>query len=354
MQGERRVTYIDAHRLAFELAVLSVAIVIPVSVHAGFFSMFFDTAVADSTEEAVASSDANIQTLPLLRATPHVDPNPAVGGGDILVSDGALIPSGDSSGKPEKTNSKTANGEISVYVVREGDTLSQIAEMYDVSSKTILWANDITDPSKIRPGDSLVILPITGVRHVMKSGDTIKTIAAKYEGDVDDILAYNQLASAEDIHVGETIVIPDGMMSAPTPAKKTGTIVSAKTGTTGKTTNAKGSAYSNPLPGSIKTQGIHGYNAVDFSGVPVGTPVLAALTGEVIVAKSGAWNGGYGSYVVIKHANGTQTLYGHLSKVSVTVGQKVSTGTPIGTMGNTGRSTGPHLHFEIRGARNPF
>jgi len=328
---------------------LAVAAILPFSVHAGFFSAIFGTAEAQTAEEIVYTNNENAQVIPLLKAILNEDPNPAKGGGDILVLDGALVPDGDGEGKDAKINTRTANGEISVYVVREGDTLSQIAEMYDVSAKTILWANSITDPSKIRPGTTLVILPITGVRHVVKSGDTIASIAKKYSGDVDDILSYNQLASASDIHVGDTLVIPDGTVTAP-PQPKKSTTSSGKSVVTGN-----GSAgFTSPLPGAIKTQGIHGYNGVDLSGVSIGTSVLAAATGDVIVAKSSGWNGGYGSYVVIRHSNGTQTLYAHLSKVYVTVGQRVSQGAAIGGMGNTGRSTGPHLHFEVRGARNPF
>ncbi len=317
------------------------------SVQAGVFSIFFDTAVADTVTPITYVQDTNVQVMPLLKAAINIDPNPAKGGGDIIVEDGALVPAGDIDGKDETVNTKTTNGEISVYIVREADTLSQIAVMFDVSAKTILWANSITDPSTIHPGDSLVILPITGVRHIVKKGDTLKSIAKKYEGDVDDIIAYNQLSSVEDIVVGDTIVIPDGTISAPAPKKS-----SARGGALATGNGSAG--FSNPLPGSLKTQGIHGYNGVDLSGVPVGTPVLAAAGGEVIVAKSGGWNGGYGSYVVIKHPNGTQTLYGHLSGVSVGVGQSVSKGQKIGGMGNSGRSTGPHLHFEVRGARNPF
>jgi murein DD-endopeptidase MepM/ murein hydrolase activator NlpD len=72
------------------------------------------------------------------------------------------------------------------------------------------------------------------------------------------------------------------------------------------------------------------------------------------VSKSSGWNGGYGQYVVIKHANGTQTLYAHLSSNAVGVGDVVAAGETIGALGNTGKSTGPHLHFEVRGGRNPF
>lgn len=342
-------TYIYIARRIVLASFSVIAIATPFLAQAGFFSTIFNTVSIESVEAEEYVMDVNAQTVPLLRAALNIDPNPAKGGGDIIVSDGALVPAGDIDGKTDSVNTKTVNGEISLYVVREGDTLSQIAEMFDISSKTILWANDISSPSKIQPGDSLIILPITGVRHVVKKGDTLASIAKKYDGDVDDILAYNQLASSEDVSIGDTIVVPGGMIATPAPTKKSS---SGKTG--GKVATGNGSAgYTHPIPGAVRTQGIHGYNGVDY-GASVGTPILAAASGEVIVAKTYGYNGGYGLYVVIKHANGTQTLYGHLSKVSVAVGDSVSGGEVIGLLGNTGRSTGPHLHFEVRGARNPF
>ncbi len=325
------------------LAILA-SILSPFSVHAGVFSAFFDQAYADQGDPytQVTSFDDTVY----LRATLNSDPNPALGGGDVLVEDGALVPSGDADKKESNINTKTANGEISVYVVRDGDTLSQIAEMYDVSAKTILWANDITSPSKIRPGDTLVILPITGVRHIVKSGETLASIAKKYQGDVADILAYNQLASASDIVPGDTVIIPDGTIAAsPTPSSS---------GRAGAVASGAGSSgFVHPVPGAKRTQGIHGYNGVDLAA-PVGTAVRAAQGGQVIVARGSGWNGGYGLYVVVKHGNGTQTLYAHLNTVSVVVGDTVASGQTIGTVGNTGRSTGSHLHFEVRGAKNPF
>lgn len=328
--------------------VLFVLCLLPLSVHAGLLSALFDTTAVQASNVTQSTQDDNAQVVSLLRAPLFGGSDSAVGGGDILVEDGVLISLGDGEDTNDRINTKTAHGEISVYVVRQGDTLSQIAEMFDVSGKTILWANDISDASKIHVGDTLIILPITGVRHVVKKGDTIASIAKKYTGNADEILSYNQLESASGIHIGDTLVIPDG------------TIVSSQGEKTTKGKGVKGASgngsagYTNPLPGAIKTQGIHGYNGVDLAGVPVGTSVLAAAAGDVIVAKGSGYNGGYGAYVVIRHPNGTQTLYAHLSKVYVVVGQKVKQGSAIGAMGNTGRSTGPHLHFEVRGARNPF
>ena len=301
--------------------------------------------------------EKSIDEVPLLRATPNQNQNPAKGGGDIVVEDGALLPDVGPLASDDAVKAKEANGEISSYIVREGDSLSEIASMFGVSVNTILWANDLKKATGIKPGDTLVILPITGVRYTVKSGDTIKSIADAHKGDMADILAYNQLDTETDIQAGDTIVIPGGEVDAPkapTPSKDT-LKKGGKHDTSVPTYKDTGSTgyFTKPLRSYIKTQGIHGFNGVDLAD-PVGTPVYAAAGGDVILAKYAGYNGGYGSYVVIKHPNGTQTLYAHLSEDDVTVGQHVAQGEHIGAVGNSGRSTGPHLHFEVRGARNPF
>lgn len=280
----------------------------------------------------------------LLQGSATIDPDAALGGGDVIVDGDALVPGGPFGA--DVVSGGNDVGEISVYTVREGDSLSQIAEMFDVTANTILWANDI-DSATIQPGQELVILPIVGVRHVVKDGDTISTIAEKYDGDAEDILAYNQLASAASLSPGDTIIIPGGSMH--TPQKRTTRTASAPAASSG----GGGGYFSHPLPGSVRTQGIHGYNAVDLAAA-AGTPIRAAASGEVIVARSGGWNGGYGTYLVLKHPNGTQTLYAHNSSNEVGVGAYVQAGQVVGYVGSTGRSTGYHLHFEVRGASNPF
>jgi len=295
----------------------------------------------------------NLQTVSLPRAAMNIDPGSARGGGGILIDDSAVVPQeGPAGAGADVVYPK--NSAISIYVVREGDTVSEIAEMFGVSVNTIMWANDITRSTALRVGQQLVILPITSVRHVVKKGDTLASLAKKYSADVDDITSFNELTPEQSLVVGQEVIIPNGEIAAPPAPPRTASTQAQKVGTSGSGTYSYSGYYLRPLTGGTRTQGVHGYNGVDLAA-PVGTPILASASGEVIISREGGWNGGYGSYIVIKHDNGTQTLYAHTSGNIVGVGQSVVKGQVIGYVGSTGRSTGAHVHFEIRGGpRNPF
>ena len=296
--------------------------------------------------------------LALLQAAVNPDPNPTKGSQLLALSEGsALIPASGVEGTIAEPGS-SGTGSISVYTVREGDSLSEVAEMFGVSVNTILWANDIRDPKTVTPGTTLVILPVSGIQHKVKSGESFASIARKYDADAGDIAAYNGLALGSDIAAGTEIIVPGGRIAAEpkaepkAPAKKP-TTSTAKAPAAAQTTTASLGNWGNPLPGGRVSQGIHGYNGIDISA-PAGTPIYAAAAGTIVVAKGGgAYNGGYGNYIVIDHGNGTQTLYAHMSSLAVS-GGSVSKGGLIGYVGNTGRSTGNHLHFEVRGAKNPL
>lgn len=272
----------------------------------------------------------------------------------IVDNNSLLTDAGPLGSAAESASSTTATSDqISVYTVREGDTLSGIADMFNVSINTIRWANDLKSGSSIHPGEQLVILPISGLKYTVQKGDTLASVVKAHGGDKEEIMAFNNLAS-ETLTVGTELIIPDGE-AAVAPATK---VVVSQNGKKTVVTQSNLPSYSNyylwPVSGGVLTQGIHGHNGVDI-GAPAGTPVLAAAGGTVILVKvDGGWNGGYGNYVVIKHNNGTQTLYAHLLSAKVGVGQTVSRGQVIGGVGSTGKSTGNHLHFEVRGARNPF
>ena len=263
-----------------------------------------------------------------------------VGGVALLSQDG---PSGTAADLENALPEATA---ISVYTVRSGDTLSGIASMFSVSVNTIAWANGIQS-RLIHEGQELVILPITGVRHTVAEGETLASIAKKYGGDLEEIANYNELATSAYLAAGQTVIIPDGVVAAP----PSSTISAPLRGGSGPDLDGY---YTWPVNGGVLTQGLHGYNGIDI-GAPTGTRILAAAVGTVILAKGGGgWNGGYGNYVVIRHDNGTQTLYAHMSQVLTTVGTRVQQGSSIGNVGSTGKATGSHLHFEVRGATNPF
>lgn len=324
-------------------------IVFPLAAEAGILdralSYFTDTAVA--AQRSGSSISGNVQTMPLLRAALNLDPNPAKGGGDItIIDDTALLAEVGPSGTIlDAEVHAQENGAISIYVVREGDTLSTIAKLFKVSVNTIVWANDLKRGSLISPGQTLVILPISGVRYTVKKGDTLASIAKKYKGDSSEILRYNDLPEDVTLIAGMEIIIPDGEVPAP--------VVSTTRLVAGSGGPVYEGYYLRPLVGGRKTQGLHGYNGVDIAA-PIGTPVLASAAGNVIISRNFGWNGGYGNYVVIAHTNGTQTLYAHLNTAIVSPGTTVVQGQVIGYVGNTGKSTGAHLHFEVRGARNPF
>ncbi len=302
---------------------------------------------------SASSVPLNSQTVPLLHPANNIDPNPPTGGGDISIVSGSalLAQAGPQGSAVNNLDEHAGSSQISVYTVHPGDTLSGIAAMFDVSVNTIMWANGIKG-GVIREGQTLVILPITGVRYTVAKGDTLKSVAAKYKADESDVAHYNDISTDASLAVGDTIIIPDGEM--PTIPKK---ISPSKSKSTAPLRGTGGPLladyYGWPLDGGVITQGLHGYDAVDI-GAPSGTDVYAAAAGTVIIALQGGWNGGYGSYIVIQHDNGTQTLYSHESKVLVSPGDQVSKGDLIGKVGSTGKSTGPHVHFEVRGAANPF
>ena len=319
---------------------------------ASFLSVVGD--IFSSDRNKVVEVEYNSQTLQLLETSLVSDINVARGGPEITISDNtALVPELSPLGYAiEFKEDLASSDEISLYVVRDGDTLSQIAKMFGVSINTIKWANDISVRGSIKPGQTLTILPISGIKYTIKKGDTLRSITKKHKGDIKEIGIFNGITEDTILAIGDEIIIPDGEFGS-TSTKKS----KKKSKKKSLRAPAANGFYGQPVAARFgrKTQGFHGpYQAVDF-GAPTGTPVVAMAAGTVITVRSpDRWNGGYGGMVVIKHDNNSQTLYAHNSKNIVSVGQKVTKGEKIAEVGSTGRSTGPHVHFEVRGIGEPI
>jgi LysM repeat protein len=238
---------------------------------------------------------------------------------------------------------------VMIYVVQAGDYVSKIAASFGLRPETVLWSNPELEtwPDYITVGQELFILPLDGAYHEVKAGETLDSIAKRYSVDPSVIIEceLNDLTEPYQLQAGQRLVIPGGTRpvvpryvsaTAPAPAN-------APQGT---------GSFMWPTSGYL-TQGYWlGHQAIDI-GAPTGTPIYAADTGYVAAT---GWMGGYGNYIIINHGNGFETLYAHLSEIRVIAGQGVQRGHLIGLMGSTGRSTGPHLHFEIRQGgvkRNP-
>lgn len=243
---------------------------------------------------------------------------------------------------------------IVVYTIQPGDTISEIAEKFGITTNTILWENNLSAYSLVRPGDKLNILPNSGIQHKVVSKETLAGIAKKYSVEVEDIIEANLLASADDIKIGERLMIPGGKKSIPAPTYR------FRTFTQPTVAPAPRIASSGLMTWPTTCRRITQYFRYRHSGIDIacsyGQPIYAADAGTVIRAQGG-WNGGYGVVVIIDHGGGKQTLYAHNGNLYVTVGETVVKGQAIAAMGNTGRSTGPHVHFEVRTSgvrRNPL
>lgn len=231
---------------------------------------------------------------------------------------------------------------IEEYVVQTGDTLTAIAQRFQISVATLLWENRLTERSLLKVGQKLNILPTNGVTYRIGRGDTVAKIAQRFKVSSDDIIAFNRLSGG--LTVGATIIIPGGRPVTP-PAPPRPAVA-----TPVPTAPSSAVRSSTRLQWPTVRRRITQYYTVRHGGVdiadPKGTSIYAAEDGVVEVA---GWNrGGYGYYIIVDHGGGLKTLYGHNSKLLVTVGDRVTRGQQISEMGSTGRSTGPHLHFEVR------
>ncbi|GAB4142781.1 MAG: hypothetical protein Fur0024_5450 [Patescibacteria group bacterium] len=240
-----------------------------------------------------------------------------------------------------------------IYKVQSGDTLSKIASEFEIKITSLIYSN----PGKInsantilRVGQELVIPHVDGITYMIQKGDTYEKLAKKYRGDLQRTKDVN---SEIPFEVGQTITIPDGrppevvkapvLKNSPSSGGQVIEIGSANTADL-----SSGNWYW-PMSGKLtqyfgRTNFNPNHTGIDIA-TKSGTQIRAAKSGKVTNA---GWKTGYGNLVIIDHGGGYVTYYAHLSAFKVSVGDKVEKGDVIGLEGSTGRSTGPHLHFEIR------
>lgn len=244
--------------------------------------------------------------------------------------------------------SQKPRSEIIEYEVESGDTLSSVAKKFGISSDTLKWANNLEDVNSIKPGQTLKILPVTGIAHMVKSGDSLESVAKKYQAEAQAIVdfPFNDVPDDFKLRVGQVLIVPDGQPpEAPKPKARPQPKYLAQGPSSPVFEALGGGKFVWPTSG-----GISQYYAWYHPGIDIpnkSAPGIAASDGGTVVLAGWPDNMGYGNRIVIDHENGYRSLYTHLSNVYVSVGQTVSRGQIIGQMGSTGRSTGVHLHFEI-------
>ena len=283
---------------------------------------------------------------------PGVAANPLVANSSEEPTDGGVIAS---SITPVTIISDKPRDKSIEYEVKAGDTISSIAEEYGVTEETVQWANGLTSASKIKNGEKLTIPPVSGVVHKVKSGDTIYSVAKTYRANSQAILdfPFNNIGEDFSLTTGDTLMVPDG--APPEKAKPAPTQYLAKGQKSNFGVADLGSGQFGWSASGLMAQYFSWYHpGLDISNIS-GGPIRAAATGKVVIA---GWDSsGYGNTIVIDHGNGYTTRYAHMSVLYASVGQTLSKGEVMGMMGSTGRSTGTHLHIEIRkngAALNPL
>lgn len=274
---------------------------------------------AGSIKPILLPEDLGIQRVIMEHVEPLSDDFHGQGSSDILPAFSPFVP--------------TVNQ--ASYTVKEGDTLSAIAPMHGVSVATLIGFNSITDVYAILPGTELLIPDADGISYLVQEGDSPASIAASHNVSVNSIVDANDLESV-NLNIGQRLFIPGARISDYEYKMAMGTLFVFPS--VGRLTSGFG-YRPDPFTGERRF-----HYAIDVAN-NVGTPVIASKEGKVIAVMDSKT--GYGRSILLRHSNGYQTLYAHLSKILVGRGERVVQGEKIALMGNTGRSTGPHLHFAI-------
>ncbi len=340
-QRDALIDFLWGNRLTAPVAALTMALmgVALLVVGSDRFWSQAATTVSRPVEVSVSRSQAQVPDDPEASPTPAETPQG---------SDAATRSSLGRSDSARQVGRHPVNREgpregIVTHRVGRGDTVPSIAERFGLDPTTIMWANPAVEdaPDLLRIGQEIIILPIDGVYHWVEEGDTLSSIAEAYGVDEAAIVRcrFNDLGTTgREVRPGTALIVPGG--EKPYEAKN----VPTYSGQVPEGAQGSGQ-FQWPVTGRITQQYWHGHRAIDV-GAPTGSAVTAADAGFVSFA---GWSEvGYGNLIVINHGNEFVTYYAHLSKIYVGLGQAVTRGQVVGAVGNTGNSTGPHLHFEVR------
>ncbi|MDL1895359.1 M23 family metallopeptidase [Anaerolineae bacterium CFX7] len=248
---------------------------------------------------------------------------------------------------PFTSKPKKDRREVTTYIVQPGDNVSVIAARFGVTPDSVIWANAKLEenPDALTVGQTLYVPPVSGVLHKVAKGETLQTIAARFKAQVSDIFndPFNQ--SIHDFKSSPPILAVDGWIMVPGGSKPIVQRVIQRGNIAAPGNALKGTAnFQWPTSACISQYFWGRHPGLDLAN-SAGTAVNAADAGFVEFV---GWdNTGYGNMILVNHGNGTLTRYAHLSAFAVQAGQSVQKGQLIGRIGSTGRSTGPHLHFEI-------
>lgn len=250
-----------------------------------------------------------------------------------------------------KTSAAPKNS-VMVYAVRQGDTLSDIASRYGLTLKKLIESNKINNPHMVGVGMKLIISR-DEVAHMVKRGETLNYISKRYSVSRELLVERNPLLKwlSDNLYVGQVVYVPI-VASNNLPAED----LQQGRNTTQAASRQVAARLRGGMVWPVKeatiTSGFgvrwgRAHKGVDLWNVDEAkAPIYAAKAGVVIEA--GANRSGYGRMVVIDHGEGLQTFYAHMRSILVAPGQEVEDGDMLGYMGQTGDSTGYHLHFEVR------
>jgi murein DD-endopeptidase MepM/ murein hydrolase activator NlpD len=236
------------------------------------------------------------------------------------------------------------------YVAKASDSVQAIADTYGVKITTITASNGMNKDITLTEGQKLIFPSIDGVAYKIKNGENLWDISVLYKIDFYDLLDINNLSSPDKLKLGQQIILPDVDAIKIESVSKPKSTASTSTSKSASKTASSSSISRGSWPASGSVTSKFGqrwgkeHKGIDI-GVPTGTNVKSFMSGKVTYSD---WQGGYGNLVIISHGNGLQTYYAHNSKLLVKVGQSVDSGSVIAKSGNTGNSTGPHIHFEVR------